>query len=661
MKGYSFVMFIVISLGFLSHAQVQERNPFIEFSQTNFSIGSTYGVHPNYTGVINASYFQGEFDSRIKIASVPIYVIGRVSDEKYRSGRPSFFRISYDATTQRKIRLGDVNDSLLSIHNELNLKQQKIYELEAKLSYLKQKQIELDNSLKIESELPFINIDSLSINGSLPPSSVPNYELSQMNLIEISSLEKKMQLETIEYDKIKQKKLEVEKLHNQLSYKKSLGFLDGIKKIDLGLSSLSNGGLSKNAIPMQGIHVAGVINRFFYDAAAGFTMPNQLFSTSAFDQVINNSSNVFNLGNFFNIESVRFVGSGIFGFGEKDKKAISIENYYTGKTLEQIRGKENGLRSLTSNLNSCYTLIKFPTVTVNGVVGYSNYFNDTVQRNETDKLAYGGGVVIGIKRISSLFKANYRSLGSSYDGFTQGIYINGADHFDASLKKEIGRRIILNSRYAFDKFHSDDTIVSLSQAHLGGLDINWKLGFRTSIYGSYTLVSTTNAESKQNLSYLSRAGIYSIQRIKHIDWVNSADAGYARVSGVDSNQVLTQGTLKSEFRFEKWYFSAKATYQNVIGLARVYGENWIFQPEIGIKLLDFEAGLSFQFLKSQQFGSNNGLQGYFTYRPSPFISWTFSATKWLPSEYIFFLPEMTSYQRPYYFKVKLSIHLNVKK
>ncbi len=658
MKDLSFVLFIVSFYGFLSPVQAQEKSPFIAFSQTNFSVGSTYGVHPNYTGVINASYFQGDFDSRLKISSIPLYVTGRVSDEKYRSGRPSYFKVSYDATAQRKIRLGEVNDSLSIVTDAMNLKQQKIYELEGKLSYLKQKQVELASLPTISGDLPALNVDSIT---GLSVPNVPSYELSQINLSEIVAMENQLQVATGELEEIKLKKQELEQLHNELSYKKALGFLDGIKKVDLGLSSLSSGGLSKNAIPMQGLHVAGVVNRFFYDAAAGFTMPNQLFSTSAFDQVINNSSNVFNLGNFFNVQSVRFVSSAIFGFGEKDKKAISLENFYTGRTLEQIREKENGLQSLTSNLNVCHTLSKFPTVTVNGVLGYSNYFNDTLERKDSDKLAYGGGIVIGMKKIAGLLKANYRSLGSSYDGFSQGIYINGAEHFDASFKKEFGRRIILNTRYGWDKFQSTDSIGSIAKTQLGGLDLNWKLGASTTLYGSYTLVNATTADGSENLSHLGRAGIYSIKRIKHTDWVNSADAGYARVAGVDSNQVLTQGSLKSELRFEKWFFSAKGTYQNVIGLARVYGENWIFQPEIGIKVPGLEAGISYQFMKSDQFNSTNGFQGYFMFKPSPYLTWSFSATKWLPSEYIFFLPELTSYQRPYFFKVKVSVHLNVNK
>lgn len=664
MKGLSFVMFIIPFFGLLSHAQTHEKNSIIEFSQTNLSVGSTFGVHPNYTSVFNESYFQGEFDSRFKVASIPLFLSGRISDEKYRSGRPSYFKISYDATAQRKIRLGEVNDSLSLVTDKLNLKQQKIYELEGKLSYLKQQKFEftsLPNNLAISSGYAWMKMDSLTRLDTLKAFAIPNSNLCELNLNEITAMETQLQLETSELDAIKIKKTELETLHNQLSYKKSLGLLDGMKRVDIGLSSLSSGGLSKNAIPMQGIHMAGVVNRFFYDAAAGFTMPNQLFSTSAFDQVINNSSNVFNLGNFFNVQSVRFVSSGIFGYGAKDKKALSLENFYTGRTLEQIRGKENGLRSLTSNLNACYTLNKFPTVTMNGVIGYSNYFNDTVVRNGNQRLAIGVGVIIGFKKNSSLFRANYRFLGSSYDGFTQGIYINGAEHFDACFKKEFGRRIILNLRYALDKFQGTDTIGSIAQTQLGGLDLNWRLGSSSSLYGSYTLVNASTAEGNQNLSHLSRAGIYSIKQINHTDWVNSADAGYASVAGLDSNQILTQGSVKSELRFKKWYFSAKGIYQNIIGLSRVYGENWIFQPEIGIKVSDFEAGISYQFLKSEQFNSDNGFQGYCTFRPSPFFTWSFSATKWLPSEYIFFLPEMISYQSPYFFKVKLSIHLNVNK
>ena len=122
MKDLSFVLFIVLFYGFLSQAQAQEKSPFIEFSQTNFSIGSTYGVHPNYTGVINASYFQGDFDSRFTIGGIPLIFNGRISNEKYRSGRPSYFKVSYDAFGLRKMRLKEINDSLDFLSNELTNK-----------------------------------------------------------------------------------------------------------------------------------------------------------------------------------------------------------------------------------------------------------------------------------------------------------------------------------------------------------------------------------------------------------------------------------------------------------------------------------------------------------------------------------------------------------
>jgi hypothetical protein len=78
MKGFSFVMFTIPFFGLLSHAQTHEKNSIIEFSQTNLSVGSTFGVHPNYTSVFNESYFQGEFDSRFKVASIPLFLSGVV-------------------------------------------------------------------------------------------------------------------------------------------------------------------------------------------------------------------------------------------------------------------------------------------------------------------------------------------------------------------------------------------------------------------------------------------------------------------------------------------------------------------------------------------------------------------------------------------------------
>jgi hypothetical protein len=62
MKGFSFVMFTIPFFGLLGHAQTHEKNSIIEFSQTNLSVGSTFGVHPNYTSVFGKN---GQIDHPI--------------------------------------------------------------------------------------------------------------------------------------------------------------------------------------------------------------------------------------------------------------------------------------------------------------------------------------------------------------------------------------------------------------------------------------------------------------------------------------------------------------------------------------------------------------------------------------------------------------------
>lgn len=659
----------------MENVHAQEKPAFFELGRTNFSIGSTHGVQPNYISNIPKNYFYGEFDSRIRIASLPFYLTGRISNEKYRSGRPSYFKLSFDANSLRRNLMRELNDSISLFEDHIAEKQKTIDSLESKISYLNLAKFENSNlppisnelttslATEIPNELPNLSADGYSIPSidTLSISTPSELDVLDDYDLDLENLNQQLELEQQALSGLENQLLNLQQEKEKLNLKKDIGFFKGINKVDVGLSTLSQGSLSKNAIPMQGLHVAGTINKYFYDVAVGLTFPNQLFSTSAFDQLIDNNANVFNLGNFFNNQTTRLVSSLITGYGEKDIRSIAVESFYTGKTLTEFKEGVAGTQNISTNLNACYTLKKYPFLTLNGTLGYTSHFNDSTPRKESEKLAYGGGLKFEIRKISTLVKVNYRSLGSSYDGYAQGIYLNGSKHFDASIKKEFGRTFITTLRYANDQFASGDSIQPISKTNLGGIDIIWKLGAKSSLYGTYSLVQSATFDHERNLSQLAKCGLYISKKIKTVEWINTLDGAYAFLEGADSNQTIFQGNLKSEIRFKKWFVSTKATYQKMEGLKRLYGENWIITPEIGVKLKDFEAGVSYQFSCSDQFRNSTGLQAYFSYSPSPYVSWSFSATKWLPSEYTLFLPEVSTYQQPYFFKVKLSIHLNVNK
>lgn len=112
--------------------------PFISLGASTISIGSTYGIKPNYDANFGASYFFGEIDQAIKIKNVPIKISGRISDEPYRSGRPSYFRVSYDSYTYKRNELSELNKKLDSLNKLQQLELDSLFKLESKLSYYKQ-------------------------------------------------------------------------------------------------------------------------------------------------------------------------------------------------------------------------------------------------------------------------------------------------------------------------------------------------------------------------------------------------------------------------------------------------------------------------------------------------------------------------------------------
>lgn len=268
----------------ISQLTFGQKEPLIYFGRTNISLGSTYGVRPNYDAIVGSSYFFGEFDQALRIKGVPIKFSGRISDEPYRSGRPSYFRMSYDSYSYKKNEISKLNGQLDSLNIDKQAQLDSLYKLEGKLSYLKHLQMQ-QAALQLDSiNNPISNInlnDSLSLlvvpdlNG-INPISIPNQ--NDLNLAEMEKIQLAIEAQKVKIEQIDAESLKVKTDINNLHYKTDLGFLQGIRKFDVGLSSLSPSSFSNNAIPIQGFHAAGVFKKTFYDVAAGFTLKNQLFS-----------------------------------------------------------------------------------------------------------------------------------------------------------------------------------------------------------------------------------------------------------------------------------------------------------------------------------------------------------------------------------------------
>jgi hypothetical protein len=659
MKRLTLLTLILCPVALFSQEQPQQ-GPAVSFSSANLSVGATYGIHPNLRNEYLQGFAFGEGDAALSVKGIPFLVSFRLSEEPYRSGRPSYFRCSFDAQRYHQQRLQEMRAQMDVNSKALALCSDSLHLLESKLSYwnLKKHEWETPDIPDIplpDPDLPQPDLPDIPLTNPTVPNLTPDSINAQIaNYEQLLHIQQTLLSElTLEQDKLKAG-------YEQLISKRPGGFFDGIRKFDIGLSTLSPGSLSRNAVPMQGIHIAGNIHRTFYDVAAGFTLPNQLFSNMAFDQLINNSSNVFNAGNFFAVNNVRFVSSAAVGYGEREKNAVVTETFYTGRSWDDIRHGNDGTRQTATNLAFWYTPKRLRNLTWNGSVGRS-FSNDTIVAPESARapnMAYSSGIM-WLTSWKGRLKANYRNLGADYDGWSQGIFLKGAEHADVSYRQAFSQRFALQFNGATDRYRLPDSTQTLFKTRQAGSELHWNIAKRTTLVGNYTLLELLNdtLSADQRLSHLGKLGVYNHHDFEKWRSTASLDAGYAHIAGADSNQRLLQSTARFSATVKKWTFGLNATYSRFEGLSRIYGENWVLEPNIGFEGPELSWNLAYQQLQSEQFGAEGGFVLRMDYRISRLFTISYFAQRWLPTEYTFFMNNQPDVVKPIYMRWKITLHL----
>jgi hypothetical protein len=649
--------------------------PFFFFSSGNLSIGTVYGIHPNQRNQYPNGYFYMEGDAAVSIKGIPFKLAFRGSEEPYRSGKPSYFRLAFDAPSYRRGQLDRLRIEIKKTDQAIAYCSDSIHLLEAKWSYWNQKKQEWKLKPPTTPTLPDVPLPNLPDTSglTLPPLFIPemtvpspeNPDLPSTTLqsidLQLSSLEGSLKEQQSKLSELKARQTELQSDYQQINGLKEHGFTDGIRKLDIGLSTLTPGSLSHNAVPMQGIHVSGTINRTFYDVASGFTLPNQLFSNQAFDQMINNTGNVFNAGDLFAVNSVRFVSSAVIGYGERDKNAVSVESFYTGRSWQDIRNQQSGLQQMATNIAFCLTPKQHNNLTWTGSVGHS-FSNDSttiVSDTRSTHLAYSSGITYHLFRMKGEFKAFYRNLGSQYDGWSQGIFLRGAEHLDLSYKQVFTKAFSTTIRGAQDKYIANDSTQAVRKTRRGSLELQWKITHHTAFVSSYTLLELLNdtLPDSKRLSHLGRIGLYDHRTFGKFHYSNTFDGGYAHIAGPDSNQQLLQLSAFSGVEWKRWEFGLKGTYNRYNGLTRLYGESWCIQPEFSYKGPRFMAKLQYQHLRSEQFGTNGGFVFQTQFEISELFTISYFVQRWLPTDYTFFMIAAPGIVKPVYMRWKLTLHL----
>jgi hypothetical protein len=211
-----------------------------------------------------------------------------------------------------------------------------------------------------------------------------------------------------------------------------------------------------------------------------------------------------------------------------------------------------------------------------------------------------------------------------------------------------------------DEFSNQDSLVRVSTIDQGTLDLTLKLGSRSLIYSSGTLL-TTDVSGPENYSYLLRSGIRLDKVFENCVWENNVESSYANILGVDSTQELLQASAKSGVSTKHWGYFIKGTYQQFVGLSRIYGTNIIIQPELSYRYAKSTLSVNGQYLISEQFGEDVGFALNWTFSPSSFFTWRLTAQRWLISETTFFNITNPNSTKQFYLNFQMLITLNHKK
>ncbi len=669
-----FLSFLLVSGVFFNGYSQQ----FISFGPTVIGVGTSGGVQPNYRLGSGSNFLFGSLEQQVSIKGLPFQFTGRVSDEPYLSGRASYFRFSYQGREFKRTNLDSLQANIGKLEAQKLAKLQGIYALEGKLSYLKYLSTEYPKSDSLslpplpalDSLLPGFTLPNTDIHADLPNANLPNSSLPSITMPDTANLSELDRLIAIGDYALKVKNLDVDQIdlsikdlknkYSDLSLQKYTSLLNGITKFDVGLSGLSGSHLSSNAIPIQGVKVRGKYGNWTYSLAAGLTVPNKIYSNLALDQVLNNTANVFNFSNFYQVNTVRFASATSVEYGKSERNSVFVENFYTGASYEKFKRVSTSGRSDATNIGGYFTPKFAQNLTLSGTIGISFNEKDTAHYSTTDQLATSGQLQYRFLRAKGEFNAKYKNIGSGYNGFAQGIYISGVRHFETSYQQLMFKRLNAKITGSRDQFANKDSLVRTSFINQGTLDLTYKLGNRSIVYSSGTLLQT-DVSKADSYSYQIRFGFHLEKELKEIIWSNSLESSYARILGVDSNQVLGQISFKSGIDFDHWGYYLKGTLQEFSGLNRIYGQNIIIQPGLSYTYSRSTLSFSGQYLVSQQFGRDGGFALNWMFKPSEFFQWKLTAQRWLVSETTFFLINTAYKYQPYYINFQMILTLKNKR
>lgn len=612
-----------------------------------------------------------ELSTSFMVKGIPLTFQGRLSDEKYISGQPTYFRLSYDAVAKYRMRKAELEGEIGDLNTGIGEINKDIYAMEGKISYLdfllqQYQLLKSKNKLKHPNgqfekpEFP---------DGKIPDVNLPDRKKVDYNKLNLDSLNQKMTAYKGTIDKWTAQKDSLQNLRDlklddlsALNMKRPNGFLDGIKRFDLGLTSLSGGRMSNSSVPIQGIHVKGTYRKYFYDIAAGLTVPNRLFSNSVIDQYLNNSQNVFNMNQFFTVNTARFVSSTIVGYGNEEGNSVSVENYYNGRDLQSILKKVKRVTNNTTNVSFSLSPLRSGRLFITGSLGQTIPIGDSVSRSYSSSLAASGKIKYRFTRMNTQVYAQVKRIGANYDGFSQGMYNSGFLHHEYGFQSKLFKHLTISGKYIGDRYDLNSNGAGLITNGIH-IDVQESIIKNLLLFAGYSLI---NARGNDSISYgnnsLYRGGFVYQKRFTKSKFTLSGNSAYSNVNRTDSVIQMTNVILKAEMAHKYIFYGVTANYQEFQGMARIYGSNIIISPELGANFKGVRFSSAFNYLKSEQFSQQYGYSFTFSANVSRYLTWYLTGRRWLPTDALNFItPDIDYPIRPWFWEFRLKIHLNVRK
>ena len=93
----------------ISFSQNEKDASLLYLGPSDVTIGSVNGIHPNLNNNAFANYFNGDLSQKFRVKNIPLHFVGHISNEELRIGKPSYFRLNYDASTAARLSKIDLS------------------------------------------------------------------------------------------------------------------------------------------------------------------------------------------------------------------------------------------------------------------------------------------------------------------------------------------------------------------------------------------------------------------------------------------------------------------------------------------------------------------------------------------------------------------------